>query len=101
MTLHPPLASIPLKRTPLARGKRAPRKLSIVDVFSQLPSQGSVAGSVVPPICHRALVAARAPLAVSGEDATSVVIGSPPFQVCQQVLGLLSRCPGAACKRGH
>src|SRR5215471_6812698 len=69
MTLHPPLASIPLKRTPLARGKRAPRKLSIVDVFSQLPSQGSVAGSVVPPICHRALVAARTPLAVSGEDA--------------------------------
>ena len=30
-----------------------------------------------------------------------VVIGSPPFQVCKQMWGLLSRRPGAACERCH
>ncbi len=71
MTMHPHLAAMPLKRTPLARGKRALRALSIVGWFSPLPWLESGANSVALPVCHLALVAARAPLAALGEDAQS------------------------------
>jgi hypothetical protein len=81
--------------------KKAPRASSSVDWFCQQPSPEFAADSVVPPICPLAHAAARVPLAVSGEDATSVVIGSPPFQVCQQAWGLLRRRPGAACESCH
>src|SRR5947199_10431883 len=37
MTLHPPLALVPLKRKPAARGRRAPRAPSIVDGFCRQP----------------------------------------------------------------
>ena len=59
----------------MARGRRVLRTLSIVGGFCRLPWQGFVGGLVASPVCHLALVAARGPLAVSGEDATSVVIG--------------------------
>jgi len=52
-------------------GERAPRGPSIVDGSCRLPSSESVADSVAPPGCSLALVAARVPLAVSGEDAQS------------------------------
>jgi hypothetical protein len=39
MLLHPYLASIPLKRSPLARGKRTPNALSIVGWFCQSGAQ--------------------------------------------------------------
>ena len=44
---------------------------SIVGWCCRLPWLAYAAGSVVPPVCHLALVAAGAPLAVSGEDAQS------------------------------
>jgi hypothetical protein len=71
MTLHPHLASVALKRNLAARGRRAPPWLSIVGWFCRLPWQVSGADSVAPAVCHLALVAARAPPAVSGEDAQS------------------------------
>ena len=95
MTLHPPLTSLPLKRKPLATGKRAPRAPSIVEWFCRMPWLGYAAGSVAPPACHLVLAAARASPAVIHEDATSVVIDSPPFQVGQEVWGGLRRGPGA------
>ena len=99
MTPHPPLASIPLKRKPLARSTRAPRAPPIVGWFSRLPSLAYAAGSVALAICHRALVAARAPLAVLGEEATSVVIGSPPLEMCQQLRSLLGCGPASTGQR--
>ena len=71
MTLQLHLAVVILKQKPVAMDKRAPRASSIVGWFSRLPWPGYIGDSVVPPSCHRALVAARAPLAVSGEDAQS------------------------------
>ncbi len=68
MTQQPHLALVPLKRELAARGKRAPRVPSIVGWFSLLPELRYDADSVAPPGCHLALVAARAPLAVIGED---------------------------------
>src|SRR5438034_383907 len=65
------LASRPLKRKPLARGTREPRAPSIVGWFCRLPWRGFAAGSVASSVCLLALVAARAPLAVLGEDARS------------------------------
>src|SRR5258707_524878 len=59
------------KRKPAARGKRAPREPSIVGWFCLLPWLESGADSVALPVCPLALVAARAPLAVLGEDAQS------------------------------
>ena len=44
---------------------------SIVGWCCRLPWQGFVAGSVAPEDCHLALVAARAPRAVCGEDGQS------------------------------
>jgi hypothetical protein len=58
MTLHPPLALVALNRKPAARGKRAPRAPSIVDVFCRLPSPEFAGGSVAQSVCHLALVAA-------------------------------------------
>jgi hypothetical protein len=52
-------------------GKRAPRAPSIVGWFCRLPWRECVADSVAPPGCPLALVAARAPRAVLGEDARS------------------------------
>src|SRR5262249_42003849 len=60
-----------LKWKPLARGKRAPRAPSNVGWFCLRPWLGSAVGSVGPPVCRLALVAARAPRAVSGEDTQS------------------------------
>ena len=52
-------------------GKRAARTSSIVGSFFPLLWQGSVASSTAPKVVPLALVAARAPLAVSSEDAQS------------------------------
>ncbi len=71
MALLPQQACKALKRKPMAMGMRAPPAPSIVGGFCQLPSQAYGAGSVAPPVCHLALVAARALLAVIGEDAQS------------------------------
>jgi hypothetical protein len=49
--------------------------------------------SVALAVCHRVLVAARAPIAVLGEDATFVVIGSLPLEMCQQLRSLLGCGP--------
>src|SRR5215470_7978072 len=59
MFLHPHLASMPLKRTPLARDTRAPREPSIVDWLCRLPSLECVAGSVAPGGCPLVRGAAR------------------------------------------
>ena len=99
--LHPHLALIPLKRTPLARGKRAPRKPSIAGWFFVLPWLVFVADSVAEEACHLALVAARALLVAMHGGATSVIVRTPPFQIGQQLWGLLCRRPGAACERCH
>ncbi len=69
MTQQPHLALVPLKREPLARGKRAPRAPSIVGWFCQLPWQGFVGGLVAPPACLLALVAKPAPPGVMREGA--------------------------------
>jgi hypothetical protein len=69
LTLHLSLALAPLKRNLAARGRRAPPWLSIVGWFCRLPWQVSVADSVAPAVCHLALVAARALLAVIRVDA--------------------------------
>ena len=69
MTLHPPLALVPLKRKPAAMGKRAPRAPSIVGWFSLLPSLGYAVGSVAPDVCPLVLEAARALPAAIREDA--------------------------------
>jgi len=52
-------------------GKRAHPARSIVGWFVPLPSLGFAGESVVPDVCHLALVAARAPLAVICGDAQS------------------------------
>src|SRR5215467_12142795 len=61
MTLHPHLALVPLKRKPVAKGKRAPRASSIVDAFCPLPELSFAADSVAPDVCLLALVGGRAP----------------------------------------
>src|SRR5215469_594189 len=71
MPLQPPLVSVALKRMSAAMGKRAPRARSIDGWFCRQPWPESVADRVVPPGCHLALVAARAPLGVLGEGAQS------------------------------
>ena len=73
---------IGLKWKSVARGRRAPRKPSIFGWFSLLPWLVSVAGSVAPEDCPLALVAARALLAERHADATSVIVGAPPLQMC-------------------
>src|SRR5436309_1091382 len=69
MTLLPHQACVALKRKPVARGKRAPRAPSIVDVLCRLPWLVSAVGNVALEACHLALMAARAPLGVIREDA--------------------------------
>ncbi len=56
---------------PAAGENRGLHALSIVGSFSLLPWLESGADSVALPVCPLALVAARAPLAVLGEDAQS------------------------------
>jgi hypothetical protein len=51
MTPQLHLIFLALKRKAAARGKRAPRAPSIVDVFCRLPSQGFVADSVARAVC--------------------------------------------------
>ena len=68
MTLHPHLAWMPLKRKPVARGRRAPRALSSVGWFFPLPWLAYAAGSVEPEDCHLVLAAAQVPLATMHED---------------------------------
>ena len=82
-------------------GTRAPNAPSIIDGFSRLPWQGFAADSVAPPACHLARVAARAPGAGSGEDATSVILRSPPLHVSEQVWSRLRRGPGTTGQRGY
>ena len=101
MTLHPHLTAMPLKRIPLARGKRALRALSIVGWFFPLPSQEYDADSVAPVACLLVLAAVRAPPAARYGGATSVIIGSPPLQMGEQGWGLLGSGPGTACQRCH
>jgi len=50
-------------------GKRAPRMLSIVDVFYRLPSPEFAADSVAPPACPLARAAERALFVGMREDA--------------------------------
>jgi hypothetical protein len=69
MTQQSHLATVALKRKPVAMGKRAPRAPPIVEWFCQRPWPESVADSVALLVCRIALVAARAPLAVLGEGA--------------------------------
>ncbi len=71
MILLPHLACVALKRKSAAMATRAPLAPSIIGWFCRQPWPGYIGDSVVPPICHRALVAARALLAVSGGDAQS------------------------------
>jgi hypothetical protein len=61
------LASRSLKRKAAARGRRAPRMLSIVDGFCRLPSPVCAVDSAVPPIGLLVLAAAPVPLAVRHE----------------------------------
>ena len=58
MTLQPHLASVALKRKPVAMGKRAPRATSIVGWFCRLPSLAYAVGSVALEVCHLVLEAA-------------------------------------------
>ncbi len=69
MTRQPHLASVALKRKPLAMGMKAPRAPSIVDGFCWLPELPYAGGLVAPLACHLVLVAARAPLGAIREDA--------------------------------
>jgi len=101
MTLQPHLASVALKRKPAARGERAPRAPSIVDVFCRLPWLEYDAGSVVPKACHLALVAARGLPAARHGDATSMVVRAPPLEVGQQLWGRLRRGPRTTSQRGY
>lgn len=71
IALHPHLVSVALKLKLAARGKRAPRASSIVDVFFRLPSQASVVGGVAPDVCLLACEAAWVLLGVNGEEAQS------------------------------
>jgi hypothetical protein len=75
MTRQLHLAVVALKRKPASRGARALRVSSIAGWFSRLPSPVFAAGSVGPPICHRAHAAAPALLAVLGEDAGTAIHG--------------------------
>jgi hypothetical protein len=80
---------------------RAPRAPSIVASLCQLPWRASVVGSVAPDGCPLVRAAAGALPAALREDATSVVIGSPPFEVGQEMWGLLRSGPGTASKGCH
>ena len=60
----------------------------------------SAAGSVVLPACHRVLVAARGlPAACIGTH--TMRVGSPPFQLGQQLWSGPRRGPCSACQRCH
>lgn len=71
MALHPHLAAVALKRTPVARGKTAPRVSSIVGSFFPLPWLASVADTVASRVCPLARAAAQASPAAIGEDVQS------------------------------
>src|SRR5713101_1635744 len=60
MALQSPLDSEALKRKPVARGRTAPRALSIVEWFFPLPWLESGADSAAPDVCPLALAAAQA-----------------------------------------
>jgi len=69
MTLHPHLASIPLKGKLAAMDERVPPSPSIVGSFSPLPWLGHAAGNVAPDGCPLVRVAAREPRAALHADA--------------------------------
>jgi len=69
MTLQPALASVALKRKPVALGESAPRAPSIGGWSCRLPSLVSAFASVALAVCHLVLAAAGAPRGVLGEDA--------------------------------
>ena len=89
-----PLACEPLKRKPAARGTRAPRTLSIVDVFCLRPWLGYAGDSVAPDVCHLALVAARALLAAIREGAQN---GSRHATIRGELTGVGTAAPLPRC----
>jgi hypothetical protein len=89
-----------LSMVPAARDNRVPLPLSIVGSFSPLPWLEYAGDSVVPDMCH-ALGAVRMPLVAMRGDATSVIVGSPPFQVNKELWSLLGRSPATTCQRSH
>jgi len=80
---------------------KAPRAPSIVASFCRWPELPYAGDNVALDGCPLVRAAARAPHAVLGEGATSVVIGSPPLQMGQQVRGLLGCGPGATCQGSY
>ena len=80
---------------PAAKDSTRLRVLTTVGGFCQLPELPCVGGLVAPRVCPLVLAAARAPLGVIREDATSVIVASPPFQVSQQLWSLLGSGPGS------
>ena len=96
--LHTYLALVPLKRKSAATDMRAPRAPSIVGRFCLLPSRASVVDTVASAVCLLALVAAPAPRVVIGVEATSVIVGAPPFQMGQQLGSLLRSGSGPSCQ---
>jgi hypothetical protein len=98
----PPTSSLrALKRKLAARGKRVLRLPSIVGWFFRLPSPACVVGTVAPGGCPLVLVAAQVPPSAKHGDATSVILGTPPLEMGEQMRRLLSRSPGAACQSCH
>ena len=94
MRAHLHLTFMALKRKSAVRGKRAPRVLSIVGWFCQLPLREFGADSVVPPVCHRAHAAVRAPLVVIGVDAQN---GSTLATTPGELTGVGTAAPSPRC----
>ena len=84
-----------------ARDKTTLPAQSTVGRFFPLPWLGYDVGTVARATCHLALAAARAPPGAMREDATSVIVNSPPLEMSQQVWGRLCRGPGATSQRGY
>jgi hypothetical protein len=63
-------------------GEKAPRALSIVDVFSRLPWQGYAASTVAPDVCLLALVVVPAPLvAMHGDVQSDSTLATTPGEL--------------------
>src|SRR5215831_8075761 len=78
MTLLLHQACVALKRK-AARGKRAPRALSIAGGFFPLPWLASAADSVAPLVCHLARAAASAsPAALHGDAQNGNTLATTP-----------------------
>jgi hypothetical protein len=94
MILHPHLARMPLKRKPLATGKRAPNAPSIVGWFFSLPWLAYAAGTVEPEGCHLVLEVAQVLLAALHEDAQndSTPATTPDGPEAVRPVGTWPRC---------